>query len=260
MFCAMLALGVAGISCSSDEEVAQGEKGVGILSFDISTDTKFQSRAVDESDYRNLDNYTVQLLDGEGEVYKEYQYDKLPVSLEVEPGTYQLKAFYGEDKPASTTSMYVEGVSAQATVEAGQEEPVRMSVTCKPVCAKVQVAFDKEALDKYFSDYSVTFKTVALGDDSFIWKKADTDPVYLKVNNNEVVKYTVTAKYTDTSIADAVVEGTYTLSPKSGLTLSVAPAGDGTLGLTITIDKSTNDIEQDIEVPNEWVNQQPANN
>ncbi len=259
MFCAMLALGVAGTSCSSDEEVAQGEAGEGVIAFDITTDTKFQSRAVSLSAYENLDNYTIQLLDGEGEVYKEYQYDKLPVSLKVEAGTYQLKAFYGEDKPASTTSMYVEGLSSKVTVEAGQEEPVRLSVACKPVCAKVAVAFNEEALDKYFSDYSVTFKTAALGDDSFIWKKADTDPVYLKVNDEEAVKYTVTAKYTDTSIPDAKVEGTYTLSPQSGLTLQVAPAGDGSLGLTITFDEKTNDIEQDIEVPNEWVNQQPAN-
>ena len=54
MFCAMLALGVAGTSCSSDEEVAQGEAGEGVIAFDITTDTKFQSRAVSLSAYENL--------------------------------------------------------------------------------------------------------------------------------------------------------------------------------------------------------------
>lgn len=75
----------------------------------------------------------------------------------------------------------------------------------------------------------------------------------MKVDANESIKYTVTAKYKDTSIADAVVSKTYTLSPSDGLTLHIAPEGDGELGIKITINEKTNDIEQDIEVPSDWV-------
>lgn len=253
MFCAMLAMGALTVSCSSEDEAVQGAaEGEGLISFDVTTETGFQSRAVNEADYANINNYTVQLLK-DGEVQNEWKKNVLPVTTKVDPGTYQLKAFYGEDKAASTTSMYVEGIGEEVEVTADQEEPAKLSVVCKPVCAKVLVEFDAEALDAYFSDYSVKFETKALGSGSFTWKKNDTDPVYMKVDANESIKYTVTAKYKDTSIADAVVSRPYTLSPSDGLTLHIAPEGDGKLGIEITINEKTNDIEQDIEVPSDWV-------
>ena len=49
------------------------------------------------------------------------------------------------------------------------------------------------------------------------------------------------------------IEKTYTLSPQSGLTLNVGPSGAGTIGIEITIDESTNDIDKPIEVPGDWV-------
>lgn len=253
MFCAMLAMGALTVSCSSEDEAVQGAtEGEGLISFDVKTETGFQSRAVDEADYQNLNNYTVQLLK-DGEVQNEWKKSLLPVTTKVDAGTYYLKAFYGEDKAASTTSMYVEGVGEEVVVEANQEEPAKLSVVCKPVCAKVKVEFDAEAMEEYFSDYYVEFGTAALGSEKFKWGKDASDPVYLKVNANESVKYTITAKYKETSIDDAVVNGTYTLSPSDGLTLKIAPEGDGGLGFKITINTDTNDHEQDIEVPSDWV-------
>ena len=253
MFCAMLAMGALTVSCSSEDEAVQGAtEGEGLISFDVTTETGFQSRAVNEADYANINNYTVQLLK-DGEVQNEWKKSLLPVTTKVDAGTYYLKAFYGEDKAASTTSMYVEGVGEEVVVEANQEEPAKLSVVCKPVCAKVKVEFDAEAMEEYFSDYYVEFGTAALGSEKFKWGKDASDPVYLKVNANESVKYTITAKYKETSIDDAVVNGTYTLSPSDGLTLKIAPEGDGGLGFKITINTDTNDHEQDIEVPSDWV-------
>ena len=253
MFCAMLAMGALTVSCSSEDEAVQGAtEGEGLISFDVKTETGFQSRAVDEADYQNLNNYTVQLLK-DGEVQNEWKKSLLPVTTKVDAGTYYLKAFYGEDKAASTTSMYVEGVGEEVVVEANQEEPAKLSVVCKPVCAKVKVEFDAEAMQAYLSAYHVVGGTPALGSEKFKWGKDASDPVYLKVNANESVKYTITAKYKETSIDDAVVNGTYTLSPSDGLTLKIAPEGDGGLGFKITINTDTNDHEQDIEVPSDWV-------
>ena len=253
MFCAMLAMGALTVSCSSEDEavesVAQGE---GVITFDVRTETGFQSRAVNEGEYADGNNYTVQLMKGDEKV-GEWKKSGLPVTTKVDAGTYHLKAFYGEDKAASTTSMYVEGVGEEVVVEANQEEPAKLSVVCKPVCAKVKVEFDAEAMEEYFSDYYIEFGTAALGSEKFKWGKDASDPVYLKVNANESVKYTITAKYKDTSIDDAVVNGTYTLSPSDGLTLKIAPEGDGGLGFKITINTDTNDHEQDIEVPSDWV-------
>lgn len=136
MFCAMLAMGALTVSCSSEDEAVQGAtEGEGLISFDVKTETGFQSRAVNEADYANINNYTVQLLK-DGEVQNEWKKSLLPVTTKVDAGTYQLKAFYGEDKAASTTSMYVEGIGEEVEVTANQEEPAKLSVVCKPVCAK----------------------------------------------------------------------------------------------------------------------------
>lgn len=241
-------------SCSSDTEDALEATGTGLISFQVTTDTGFQTRAVSEADYKNRDNYTVQLFK-DGSQLNEWKYTALPSELKVDAGTYHLKAFYGQDVAASTTSMYVEGVGEDVAVAANLETPTTLSVACKPACAKVVVDFDKENLDKYFSDYSVTFKTKALGSDPFVWTKTATDPVYLKVEQNESVTAVITGKYKDSSSADASIEKTYTLSPAGGLTLAVGIAGDatGSISLNITVDDKTNDIEQDIEVPSDWV-------
>lgn len=254
MFCAMLAMGALTVSCSSEDEAVQGAaEGEGLISFDVKTETGFQSRAVNEDDYENVGNYTVQLLSN-SEVFREWNYKDMPDDLKVPVGTYQLKAFYGEDKAASTTSMYVEGVSESVEVVEGQDGVKPLTVTCRPVCAKVVVNFNKEELDKYFSDYYVTFKTAALGTSNFTWAKASTDPAYLKVSANEKVKVTIDATNKADSKPVETVEKEYTLSPQSQLTLNVGPSGAGSIGgITITVDESTNDIDKPIEVPGDWV-------
>lgn len=254
MFCAMLAMGALTVSCSSEDGPMQSvTEGEGLISFDVTTETGFQSRAVNEDDYQNKNNYTVQLLSN-STIYREWNYKDMPDELKVPAGSYQLKAFYGEDKAASTSSMYVEGISETVTVSADQQGVKPLTVTCKPVCAKVVVNFNKEELDKYFSDYSVTFKTVALGSGSFVWKKSDTDPAYLKVSANEKVKVTINATNKSDSKAVGPVEKEYALSPQSQLTLSVGPSGVGGIGgITITVDEETHDVNKPIEVPSDWV-------
>ena len=229
MFCAMLAMGAVVASCSSeDEAVESAAQGEGLIAFEVKAETGFRSRAVNEAEYKDLDNYTVQLLSN-SEVYREWNYKNLPGELKVPVGTYQLKAFYGEDKAVSTTSMYVEGVSSSVEIAEGQEGVKPLSVTCRPVCAKVAVNFNKEG------------------------KKDDTDAAYLKVNQNEGVKVTIKANNKSDGSAITPIEKTYTLSPQSGLTLNVGPSGAGTIGIEITIDESTNDIDKPIEVPGDWV-------
>ena len=154
----LLCAGAFVASCSSDEDVlASGE---GTIAFDVQADTGFRSRALDEADYKELDNYTVQLLGNSG-VEQEWSYAELPSKVTVPAGTYQVKAFYGEDVPASTETMYVEGLSGDVTVDGTEAEATSVKVVCRPVCAKVTVKF-ADTMSQYFSDWSVTFKTVAL--------------------------------------------------------------------------------------------------
>lgn len=241
--------GVTLFSCSSDEAELQFSEGTGYVSLDLNTNTGFQSRAVVESDYQNKSNYTVQILkDGKVLDGMQWDYDDMPKDMiELSNGAYELKAFYGDANfTASRDKMYVEGKS---TFNINSDQ-VTASVTCKPVCGKVTVNFDSE-MAKYFNDYSITFKTKALGDMNISWAKDDTDPIYMKVENNEQIsaKYLLVDKKGYTTI-----DKTYSLSPQKHLIIKVVPTvSSGNLGITIVVDESTNDQNVDIVIPSDWI-------
>lgn len=242
--------GVTLFSCSSDEAELQFSEGTGYVSLDLNTNTGFQSRAVVESDYQNKSNYTVQILkDGKVLDGMQWDYDDMPKDMiELSNGAYELKAFYGDANfTASRDKMYVEGKS---TFNINSDQ-VTASVTCKPVCGKVTVNFDSE-MAKYFNDYSITFKTKALGDMNISWAKDDTEPIYMKVENNEQIF----AKYllVDKNGKSTTIDKTYSLSPQKHLIIKVVPTvSSGDLGITIVVDESTNDQNVDIVIPSDWI-------
>ena len=247
-----LLLGFAAFTaCTSDEEEALIPEGKGYVKLSLNADTGFQTKAVDESEYANKNNYTVQILkDGKVVDGMEWNYADVPEGLiELTNGGYELKAFYGNPSfTVSTQEMYVEGKSA-FNINGDQ---VTASATCKPVCGKVTVKFDSKMAD-YFNDYSIAFKTKALGETSFTWTKDATDPVYMKVENNE----SISALYNLIDKAGRVankIEKTYSLSPQKHLILNVVPTvSNGNLGITIEVDESTNDVPVDIVVPSDWI-------
>lgn len=240
-------------ACSSEEEAALTAEGKGLVRIGLSADTGFstQTKAVTESDYENLENYTVQIWKDGSQEGSDYTYGDIEgqlIELD-ERGTYTVKAFMGEDIAASRNSMYV--VGSQDVVIAN--EPKDVSFTCKPVCAKVKVVFDS-SMEQYFENYSVNFYTKALGEGNFQWLASDTDPVYLKVDNEEPVTAIINLTKKDGVKADATITRNYTLSPLMSKTITIKPTvSQGSVGISITIDSSTNDQEVDIEVPADWV-------
>ena len=242
--------GVTLFSCSSDEAELQLSEGTGYVSFNLKTNTSFQSRAVSESDYQNLSNYTVQILkDGKVVDNMEWKGNAIPSDMiELSSGAYVLKAFCGDENfTASKSAMYVEG---KKTFNIDNNQ-VTATVTCKPVCGKVTVNFDSE-MAKYFNDYSITFKTKALGDMNISWAKDDTDPIYMKVENQESIS--AVYRLTDKQGKSTTINRTYVLSPQQHLNLNVVPdVSTGELGITIVIDESTNDKPIDIIIPSDWI-------
>lgn len=244
-----LLLGFAAFTaCTSDEEEALIPEGKGYVKLSLNADAGFQTKAVDEEAYKNLDNYTVQILkDGKVVDGMEWNYTNMPTELiELTNGGYELKAFYGEDEAASKQNMYVEGKTPFNI----NSDKVEASVTCRPVCGKVTVKFDSKMAD-YFNDYSITFKTNALGDMNISWAKNDTDPIYMKVDNNE----SIGAVYTlvDKQGKSTTINKSYSLSPMKHLIIKVVPTvSSGNIGITIEVDDTTNDIPVDIEIPSNW--------
>lgn len=106
LFSLMLLFGLG--SCSS-EEGKESVTGQGRIMVDLSTDLSY-SRSVDESAYRNVNNYKVSLYKGEEPVYTDKLYGDLELEQSVDFGVpYTLTAYYGEDVAAGYDKLYVKG-------------------------------------------------------------------------------------------------------------------------------------------------------
>lgn len=107
-------------SCSS-EEGKESVTGQGRIMVDLSTDLSY-SRSVDESAYRNVNNYKVSLYKGEEPVYTDKLYGDLELEQSVDFGVpYTLTAYYGEDVAAGYDKLYVKG-SQTFTVSQGDKK------------------------------------------------------------------------------------------------------------------------------------------
>lgn len=238
-------------ACSSENDSLSGndETKKGMLSLDMSAAINYQTKAVSESDYANADNYTVEILNSDNVITESYLYKDMPLTIPLGAGNYTLKAYKGKDEPASITGMYVEGTNS-FEIESGKT--TNASVVCKPVCAKIIMEYDT-TMDDYFSNYGVTFETKAIGTGkTFSLANKSTTPAYLRVDVNERIKIQIsmTKKLDGTT---AIIDKEFTVSPQTALTLSVKPTiVQGNLGISITIDESTNDKDVIVEIPADW--------
>jgi hypothetical protein len=237
-------------ACTSEQDPKE-QTGKGSIHLGLTTSTVF-TKAVTESDYGDVNKYTVQILNDQGTAaVEDFIYGEAPERITLNNGNYTLKAFYGEEKSASRDGFYVAG-EQRFSVDG---EEVQVEVACKPRCGKVVVHFADE-MSTYFSNYSVIYETEALKSEgtTAIWQKDDTEPWYLKVNEQgESVKATISFTRLSDNVADSK-EKTYTLTPGKSWTLNIAPQdNNGSLDITVTIDESTDDEEIDIEVPSERV-------
>ena len=244
-------------SCSSEDNEFIVPEETGAISLNVSTGANFKvlgSRVLNEEDYKNVNNYKVVISDNNGPVKEYASVTEVPASIELKNGSYTVTASYGKEYAKSRDEFYSVG-SEVVTV---QGEPKQVSLVCQPTCGKVKVNFHQD-MATYFDDYNVEYTTEALGTaDHALWAKNDVDPWYLLINpKGEEVKATITlTPKSQYATSAAKVVKTHVLKPNFGWTLNVSPrysSSDGTLGITITIDETTNDIEQEIIVPSEWI-------
>ncbi len=266
MLGAVVAMGFAFASCSQDPAEGAGMDGKqGTLMLTLKTKANFVQvgRSLNESDYSNMDNYTVVVTDKNGVEHlnckgNELAY-KMPLTMDL--GSYTVRAYYGTEHNASRDQFYVEGV-AHGNILADQQNTV--NVVCEPTCGRIIVNFADD-MPTYFSDYNVVFSgTEALGVASISWLKDDVEPWYVKLNEGEeTIRFTITAitndSYQSAGNGEQTITrtGTFKLSRNKGYKMNVnpsyTPSAEGQLGFDITIDESTNDKEVDIEIPVEWI-------
>lgn len=271
MLCLMMGATVLTTSCLSEDQdfgpVQEQGSEKGQLALTLSADANFnqKTRALNEADYRNTDNYTVQLLQND-EVLLEFKGSEIAENLpkELNPGDYTVKAFYGEEQNYSRDKFYVVG-SKDFNISKGSKSTV--SVACLPTCGKLSVVFDAE-MATYYDLYNVQYSgATAFSGNNLAWSKNDTEPWYVKLNaDGETLTYTInlTAKE-EYAHCDAegnkqtsgTVTGTFTLKRNQAHRLTVKPnyipTEEGGLSISIEIDDSVNEIGKTIEVPVEWI-------
>lgn len=236
------------------EEEDAPQASFGTVRLDLSADASFaqgSTKAVNEADYKEIENYTIEILDATGnQVVDPFKYSDRSNSYNLKNGDYTLKAYYGTKSNSSRTAFYVEG-SAQFTIAGEKDKTV--AVTCTPTSGKVQANFDSK-MDDYFSNYYITYQTKALGTGYVTWAKTDIDPYYLQL---EPAGETVTATIhfiSKSNNKENTKEVTCLMKPNQAWTLGIKPANaNGDLVITITIDEGTNDKEINIEIPADWL-------
>lgn len=257
-------------SCQSEDfDGPVQAKGKGTVTLNLKMDSSFgtSTKAISEADslkYHGKNNYTVEILkanEDESVVVSEL-YPNLEDSYTLDLGSYIARAYYGEnykDVKATQDGYYVVGEQT-FTMDVNEDNEVEsksISLTCSPTHAKLIANFDVEEMDKYFSDYYVTYK-VGTTETS---KVNNMDPWYLLVNKaGETVTATIHLTLADgdsyTVNKDFVSTKTKTLKPNESWTLEIAPTYEqktGDLGINITIDETTEDHEIVITVPSDWV-------
>lgn len=265
MLGAVAILGLTFASCSQDPAEGPEVNGKkGMLMLNLNGKTNFvKTRALNEADYNNVDNYTVVVTDKDGREQLNCKgsevASRMPLTMSI--GSYTVKAFYGEEKAASRDIFYVEGIKT-GTIKADQKENIE--VVCTPTCGRIVVNFNDE-MATYFSDYNVSFTgTEALGSESISWLKDDVEPWYVKLNEGEeTISFTITTttkeEYVNSGNKEQVATktGTFRLSRNKGYKMNInpsyTPSETGSVDIVITIDESTNDKPVDIEVPVDWI-------
>lgn len=265
MFCAMLAMGALTVSCSSeDEAVSQGASGQASIMIDLSSDLSY-SRAIDESEYMNTQNYEVSMYKGDEPVFENTLYKELELTQKVDFNTnYTLTAEYGKDVAYGYDKLYVKG---SQTFSVPQGDTKEVSILCKPANAKLILKYaglgDSDKFEDYFQDCQVSVKTQYM-DNAFSMAKADAGKeLYLKTGDEgtEVnLSFTITDLEGETATIESEdFETTKTIKLKPGVayTLTIKPnqvdVDGGKLGMDITVDNGVTEEDVTITVPGDFL-------
>ena len=268
-------LGIAGTfascSASSDElgkpeSVSEG-KGTFKLNLTANADFSEQTRALNEADYKNIDNYTVELYAvGSSTPIDSWKYSdqnsKIPYPLN--SGMYTVRAYYGSEQIFSQDDFLVEG---RQTITINSKDEKTIELNCTPTCSKLSVAFDAE-MATYYSDYNLEVQTEALkGLTKKITKDDKTNPWYMAISETgEDIKYTInlTTKegYINTTDgqnkSNGVITGTISMARNKSYSMTITPEyqaspTEGKLKIKITIKSETEDKPITYDVPITWI-------
>lgn len=252
-------------SCSKSDDNVSSDKTKVIVdlesdfSFKNSSGGKVESRAIDESVYQDIKNYTVKLTKVDtGEEVHSALYKDWELAYEVIPGqNYKLEASYGALTPASYDQLYVYG-SEEFSVQAGSTKNI--SFQCKPQAIKVNVSYSED-FSNYFSDCVVSIKTKHMDEPWTMGVAEVGKDLYLQSDAQETVELAFDIKDKE---GDSVSPEGFTnakqveVSCQTLLKINISPdvteIEGGKFGIDITVNTDVVDEDVNIEIPNDIFN------
>lgn len=254
------ACGLMAVSCSHDAETGAVEDTRLIV--DLGTDLSFSTsdspnkKAIDESVYKDIRNYTVTLTKtANGEQVLSALYSDWALAYQVDPGIeYTLTASYGEEVPASYDKLLVSG-SETFSVQPGATKVINFQ--CKPKAAKVNVVYSSD-FTEFYSDCEVSIKTKYMDAPVTMAKANVGQDLYLKADaegEDVTLSFNVKNKNGDPITVDGLTTTkTVTVKPQTLLKLTFKPdvteIEGGKFGLDITVDTGVTEENVDIVIPN----------
>lgn len=248
------------VACESSEG-NDSSMGKGKMMIDLNSDVSYASkgskaRAMDLTPYKDVTKYTVELKDASGNILQSKLYSEMELTQEVTPGTYTVRAYYGENVNIGYDKLYMEGSQTFSVVK-GDNKTV--SFACIPANVKVNLKFSDD-FSTYYSDCTVGLKTQYLTE-AFHMSKTDVDKdLFLKANIGETLTLTFDLKdKSGVSVSPANFgTQTVTIKPRDFLTITVKPKlvdieGGQISGITVTIDNGVQEENIDVILPDEFL-------
>lgn len=251
----VLVLGIVFLSaCHSEGDIA-GE-GKAKFSLNLFTNPSFtKTKAINTSEYLDVNNYTVE-LSKDGNVLESVKYGDMELTKELEPGSYSIRAYYGENVAAGYDKLYVEGSQSFNLVKGDNHE---VKFTCVPANVKVNIKFEDNFFE-FYSDCKVNLKTQYLSS-PFVMTKDDVDKdAFFKAGQKE--EMTVTFDLKDLQGVTVSPEGfgsqKINVNPRDFLTITIKPKlidvdGGKIDGITVTVDDGVTSQEIPVVIPDEFL-------
>lgn len=252
----VLFLGIVLLGACHSEGDISGE-GKAKFSLNLSADPSFaKTKAVNTSVYEDVNNYMVE-LSKEGNILETVKYGEMELIKELEPGSYSIRAYCGENVTAGYDQLYVEGSQSFNLVKGDNRE---VKFTCVPANVKVNIKFEDNFFE-FYSDCKVNLKTAHLSS-PFVMTKDDAgkDAFFKADRGGEAL--TITFDLKDKQGVDVTPENfgaqTVTIKPRDFLTITIKPKlididGGKIDGITVTIDDSVTSQDIPIEIPDEFL-------
>ena len=231
----VLLMGLLFNQCKKDN-VKPVSRGPGQLQIEVGLEVNVGDVGGQLKSTKGVDEFTVIIYQGDGtEVISYENYSDVPAAIELEPGEYYVVAHSGNWNAAAFENPYYFGQSETFTINSGENRSI--TVNCELANCMVTLVYSQNILDN-FTNYSTVVSTDA-GSLTFVKNETragyfDPQPISIVTTLEYATGSGTTTKILTGSIDNPAAKKHYEIHVD-------ATIDNGTVGLAINLDESTDD-------------------